>query len=172
MRSILRPSEPQRRRRRVEDVDVTLWRILVSHPKGEDSWAAPDYAPILGPAREPLREFLVEREAYLAGETSEWLVPYRCPGGAIVSWDDSLLLELKADLAEASGVRFSLKTFRATFGQMSVDRGVAIEKVSRAMRHKSTKTTEAFYARIRSENAFVDLERAFERPVVRLDGSR
>jgi len=61
-------------------------------------------------------------------------------------------------------VRSSLKTFRATFGQVSIDRGASIEKVSGATRHKMTETTEAYYTRVRSEMVFVDLERAFERP--------
>lgn len=34
-----------------------------------------------------------------------------------------------------------------------------------AMRHKNTQTTEQFYARIRRDAAFFEIERAFERPV-------
>ncbi len=33
------------------------------------------------------------------------------------------------------------------------------------LRHKSTKTTEAYYARIRAEGAFAEIERAFEAQV-------
>jgi len=57
-------------------------------------------------------------------------------------------------LVKASVVRFSLKDFRSTFLQDAKDRGVNIGPVSRAMRHSSTATTEAFYARIRSQAAF------------------
>ncbi len=31
---------------RLKDLDLARGRILVSHPKGEGSWAAPDYAPV------------------------------------------------------------------------------------------------------------------------------
>jgi hypothetical protein len=33
------------------------------------------------------------------------------------------------------------------------------------MRHRTIKTTEQFYAFIRSENAFAEINEAFERPV-------
>lgn len=72
-----------------------------------------------------------------------------------------------SQLVKASGVRFSPKDFRSTFAQDAKDRGVNIEAVSRAMRHKSTKTTEAYYARIRPEAAFRELREAFLNPVVR-----
>jgi len=55
-------------------------------------------------------------------------------------------------------VAFHLKTFRATFGQAAKDRGASIEAVSRALRHRSTRTTEQYYARIRTETAFQELE--------------
>ena len=79
---------------------------------------------------------------------------------------------LKGEIARASGVTFSLKTFRATFAQTLSDRGVPIEKVSRALRHSSTETTEAFYARIRASDAFRDISKAFDLPEVRLSDRR
>lgn len=86
-----------------------------------------------------------------------------------MSWDDAVLLKLKGELQERSGVRFSLKTFRATFAQFAKDRGVKGEAVSRAMRHASTLTTERYYARLRANDAFREIERAFEKPIVRVD---
>jgi hypothetical protein len=55
--------------------------------------------------------------------------------------------------------------FLVTFAQAAVDRGAPIEAVSRALRHESTKTTEAYYACIRAEGACAEIEEAFERPV-------
>jgi integrase len=74
-----------------------------------------------------------------------------------------MLRKLKGELERVSGVRFHLKTFRATFAQLAKDNGASIEAVSRALRHASTKTTEAYYARIRGEAAFRELETAWER---------
>ncbi len=64
---------------------------------------------------------------------------------------------MAADLRSSSGVRFAMKDFRSTFAQVASDHGVSIEAVSRAMRHKSTKTTERYYARMRPERAFKEL---------------
>ena len=43
--------------------------------------------------------------------------------------------------------------------------GATIETVARAMRHKTTKTTKRYYARIRADSAFAEIERGFGRPV-------
>lgn len=155
----LRPKEI--RLARVADVDMKRWRILVSHPKGEGSWAAPDYAPILPSAREATVDFFLDRTDYLDRTVCEWLVPYRRVSSEIGPWSEPLLRKLKAELARASGVEFHLKTFRATFAQQVKDAGVHIEAVSRALRHKSTNTTEAYYARLRADDAFRQIEEAF-----------
>ena len=156
---------------RLKDLEIAKGRVLVAHPKGEGSWAAADYAPILAPALPAIEDFLAARESYLGGEEREWLVPYRRLSGELGSWSDPMLGQLKAEIARRSGVAFSLKTFRATFAQMAKDRGVPIEAVSRALRHRTTKTTEAYYARIRADDAFREFERAFARPAVRLEPS-
>ncbi len=162
----LRPKEI--RLARLTDLDPERWTLTVAHPKGEGSWAAAGAeAPILPFARDAVRDFLDERRAFLAGEDHEALIPYRRFDGTLDYWPAAMLRKLKAEIARLSGVRFSLKTFRATFAQMAKDRHVPIESVSRAMRHGSTKTTERFYARIRAEDAFRELERAFETPEVR-----
>jgi len=40
--------------------------------------------------------------------------------------------------------------------------------VSRALRHMSTDTTEAFYARIRADDAFRGIDRAFDLREIRV----
>ena len=73
--------------------------------------------------------------------------------------------QVRMSISEPVDCRRGLKTFRATFAQNAKDNGASIEAVSRAMRHRTTKTTEAYYARIRADSAFAEIERAFERPV-------
>ena len=81
-----------------------------------------------------------------------------------------MLRKLNAELQERSGVSFrGLKTFRAAFAQRAIDGGVRVEAVSRAMRHGSTKTTEAYYARIRADDVFAEVERALARPPLRVE---
>lgn len=163
----LRPKEI--RLARLCDLELDKRRVLVSHPKGEGSWAAPDYAPILSFVREAVTDFLAEREAYLGGESCEALIPYRRVSGEIGPWSEAMLRKLKAQMERVSGVRFHLRTLRPTFAQTAKDARVSIEAVSRALRHGSTRTTEAYYARIRGDDAFREIERAFERPVVKLE---
>src|SRR3989442_9901116 len=76
----LRPKEV--RLAKLADVDLTKGLILVSAPKGDGSWAAPDFARIPPVARQAFADFLAERTEYLAGEACEWLIPLRGLHGA------------------------------------------------------------------------------------------
>src|SRR2546428_2776745 len=69
---------------RLKDLDLAKGRILVAHPKGEGSLAAPDYGPVPAFVHPALEDFLEARHAYLGGAESEWLLPYRLGSGA--SW--------------------------------------------------------------------------------------
>ncbi len=53
----------------------------------------------------------------------------------------------------------------AALAQRAIDAGARTDAVSRAMRRDSTKTTEAYCARLRVDHAFGEIERAFARPV-------
>ncbi len=155
----LRPKEV--RLARLEDLDLQKWRILVSHPKGEQVWAAPAFAPILPPGRQALADFLRERSEYLDGQNSDLLIPLKRPDGTVTEWSDAYMRRMKGFLERATGIRFSLKTFRSTFAQTAKNRGASIEAVSKALRHKNTVTTERYYARMTDDNAFAELEEVF-----------
>jgi len=163
----LRPKEI--RLARLKDLDLATWTISVAHPKGEGAWApAGNVAPILPSAQQATLDYLEERKAFLAGTDHEALLPFRRWDGPLDYWPEASLRKLKGEIVRASGVRFSLKTLRATFAQLAKDHGAPIEAVSRALRHGSTKTTETYYARIRPADAFAELRRVFETPQVRL----
>ena len=152
------------RRARIQDVDLESWQILVVHPKGINNWATESTAPILPPGRKPLLDFLGERRAYLQehGYTEcEPLFPFISVSGKLGYWSEGMWGKVKAMAKEHSGIEFNIRILRATFGQICKDRGAPIESVSKAMRHRTTKTTEIYYARIRTEHAFRDLENAF-----------
>ena len=68
---------------------------------------------------------------------------------------------LVGEIERMAGVRFKIKDFRPTFAQLNKDRNVGIEAVSKMLRHRTTRTTELFYARIRDEKAFAEAERAW-----------
>ncbi len=176
---------------RLVDVNVRKRRVLVTHPKGEGVWASDEeVAALLPEAAQAFQDFLPEREKYLAGENSDWLIPLRKmeqlkepdADGKMVPvvngwveiigpWTDTVLRKLAADLRERTSprkedrVEFSWKTMRATFGQRRRDEGARIDEVSRAMRHASTKTTEEFYARVDADAALDAVLKAHSRPV-------
>ncbi len=162
----LRPKEV--RLAKLADVDLSKGFWFVSAPKGAGKWAAPDFAHIPPVARQAFVDFLQERSAYLAGEESEWLLPLRKDnlGQEVGAASEDWLRHLKAEVAGLSGVRFrGWKSMRSTYCQMAIDAGASISAVSKAMRHGSTLTTELYYGRLRTEKAFAEIDRAFERPV-------
>lgn len=149
---------------RLQDLDTENWTIYVAHPKGEHRWAHPQTAPILQPARRAILEYLVERREYLADcgvSECEPLVPAACMNHRMSYWSDGMWTKAKADAVKWTGIPFRLQELRATFAQMCKDRGAPIEAVSRALRHTSTRTTETYYARIRPDHAFRELEKVF-----------
>ena len=152
------------RRARLEDLSIDTWTIIVAHPKGESSWAVASPAQILPPARATVIKFLKDRERYLADfgtKCCEALVP-KVTDGTADYWTDGMWGKIKARAERWSGIKFRMQTLRATFGQMCIDWGGRPDAVSRALRHKTTRTTEIYYARIRPDHAFRLLEQAYD----------
>lgn len=146
----------------VSCVDLAKRMVLVCHPKGEGKYAAShrEYAPLGEAAVQPFLDFIQEREAFLSGETHEALIPFRHDDGRLDFWPQAMLGKLKRRIEELSGVRFQIRTFRATFGQRALDGGAHVQAVSRSMRHRSTTTTERYYARVRPDPAFAEVREA------------
>ena len=149
---------------RLEDLNIDTWTIVVAHPKGEGSWAVAAPAVILLPARSTVTEFLSARIRYLTSagvRECEALVP-KVTNGVAGYWTDGMWGKLKAKAERWCGIRFRMQTLRATFGQMCIDWGGRPDAVSRALRHKTTRTTEIYYARIRADHAFRILDEAYD----------
>jgi integrase len=152
------------RRARVQDLDTINWSILVIHPKGEGIWSSAETALVLPPARQAVLDSLERRREYLelhgVGEC-EPLAPRAYSSGKMDYWTDALWGKVKAKSEKRTGMRFSIGELRATFAQMCIDKGASLWAVSRALRHKSCLTTELYYARMRPEKAFQELEGLF-----------
>jgi integrase len=152
------------RRTRLKDLDTDSWTILVAHPKGESRWAVASPAQILPPARSTVIDFLKKRDRYLSASgvgESEALVP-KVTERVADYWTDGMWGKIKAKAEKWSGIKFRIQTLRATFGQMCIDWGCRPDAVSRALRHKTTRTTELYYARIRADHAFRLLEQEYD----------
>jgi len=115
--------------------------------------------------------YLLERDRYLRRHhhpDAEPLIPY-CP----TSWHRKVRYfhqaewsKLKKQIQEAAGLRFKWKDFRSTFAQTCIDNGAKVESVSRLLGHSSTKTTEAYYGRIRNDKAMEEVAKALEKQVI------
>jgi integrase len=163
----MRPSEL--RLAKLKDLDLARQEIIVSSPKGQGAWASgTETAPMMPGADLLVRAYLEARADHLRTHgidpgQAESLFPYITEGKANY-WSQAMWGKFKHEIEIVSGVRFRFKDLRPTFGQLAKDKGAPIEVVSKCLRHSSTKTTETWYARIRSENAFSQLRRLWEAP--------
>jgi len=157
---------------RLSDLDTARWTLSVEHPKGEGAWAAPGERIAIFPSVRPhVLDFLEARarrvrDLGLEAEQVEPLIPN--DRGAFYSEAGWRRRRLKT-FREAGIERANFRILRPSFAQRLKDRGAPIEAVSKALRHSSTATTERFYARIRTERAWDDLEHLWEAPVVKVN---
>ncbi len=168
----LRPTEA--RMARFKDLDTVRWTIRVAVPKGLGRYATADQeSPVMPDARPVLLDYLDIRAASLRKlgrdpETVEALFSFwnRCStrNPIVGYWRPSSWRDLKQAIEKESGITFRWKDLRPTFAQEAKNRGAPIEAVSRALRHSSTAVTEAWYARIRAEDAFDALQEAWTTP--------
>ena len=161
----LRPSEL--RTLKYTDVDTKNWVITVSHPKGEKSNGKKRLVAILPHVREDVIQYLRERQLYLQKhglpETVEPLIP-TVRNAKVYYWSDAKLRKVKGKIQRLAGIEFKLKDYRSSFCQIAIDLGAELSAVSKMMGHKTTKTTETYYGRIRDISAIKEIERAFSEP--------
>lgn len=151
----------------LEDLDTAKWTIFVRHPKGEKRYARQRTAPILPPARDAVKKYLQARHKRIEakGIVTDALIPANHGGFYSSNGFREMKARLEklvnADINNEKKLTFNLKTFRTTFCQQSIDRGAKIDSVAVVMGHSSTKTTETFYGRMRTDKALDDLNRAW-----------
>ena len=165
----LRPSELRRARR--IDLDTTSWEMFVAHPKGEDKYGVKRTVPVLPPARPYVLEYLKQRSEHLAKygipeNQCDQLIPRFVRGRKETAYYTLTALHvLKYEIEAIAGISFKLKTFRATYGQMNLDRGAKLDRVSRLMGHSNTATTERFYCRVKDRAAFEEINEIWEEKI-------
>jgi integrase/recombinase XerD len=159
---------------RLSDLNMSAWTLSIAHPKGEGAWASAGERVAVFPSLRPyVLDFLDARamrlrDLGLAPETVEPLIP----NGSGGYYTDAGWRAMRLKVFREAGIeRTAYRTLRPSFAQKLKDRGAPIETVSRALRHSSTATTERFYARIRTERAWDELERIWEAPVVRVNSA-
>jgi integrase len=148
----------------VEDLNTGSWKFRVRHPKGEMRYGKKRDTLVLPPARQAVLRYLVARERYLmeAGLSGAAPLVLKIEGGKAGYYSENRLRIIKTKLEKASGVKFTIKDFRSTFTNLCLDRDSSLlSDVSRALGHKDTRTTEAYYVKINVGAALGRLEQAF-----------
>jgi len=148
------------------DLNDVKWTIWVRHPKGERRYGVQRTAPIPPPIRPIVRQYLKARKKQLIKygfDECEQLIPKITPSGTDY-YSDKTIWYLKHKISELAGTDFKIKDFRATFAQVHIDRGVQLQAVSKAMGHRTTQTTERYYARIRDVSMFKQINGVWQEP--------
>lgn len=144
----------------VDDIDLEKEQITVREPKGKNKYADIRWVPVMNNLKPLIRRYLNEREKYLSKHNAsdiKSLIPAIGKNGKGKPIDSRALRTIKSRIEnvvkEEYGVSFTLHTFRGTYGQLLLDQGAPIEVVSKLLGHKTTKTTELHYSRVRDKIA-------------------
>jgi len=155
------------------DLSTEHWKLTVMHPKGEGAWGSPRKAMVVPAGRPQIEEFLAMRareyeKRGLHDGNEAPLVPCFRADGTVTHWSSTYALQVKGKLEASLGLSFDFRMLRRAFGQNAIDRGARIDSVSVALGHKTTRTTETYYARRKEEQAFADIEEAWLAPRAQL----
>ncbi len=169
----LRPGE--HRRAEFVDLDTKKWTFFVRHPKGEGSWGRKVHIPIAPHLRKPTLDYLEKRKKRLEElgiQNCTALIPnLHFKKGMGEEYTEQSYGNIRRDLEEASGIAFDFRILRRCAGQFLRDRGVPIDVISKILRHRTTRTTETYYARIRDTQAYGEVEAAWSsRPLASQGG--
>lgn len=112
-----------------------------------------------------VRDYLEVRKELLAQKgiaKAEPLIPAISPKGVGI-YIQQAFGRLKNEVMKEANISFKWKDFRPSGGQLALDAGVAIDQVSRSMRHASTQTTERYHCRTRADAAMANVNAAYNR---------
>ncbi len=150
----------------LEDLDLMKGRFFVRYPKGEGSWASPQWISIVREDLIPfLERYLQAREEHLSRKgvkEHHALFPAVGYGNKTGFYTTSNLNRIKRNLEKRTGVDFCIKDLRPTMASLTVDMDpMLLNDVSSQLRHESTKTTTRYYAEIKVDKAGERLKRAW-----------
>ena len=160
----LRPGEL--RLAKISDLDLKRGTLHAEEVKGKDRYGEPRTAAIQPDGLPFLRRYVKARAAAVAkkGSTNDALFPTMCDwrdGDGVYSQQG--LSRLREIVSKETGVVFDGRACRRTYGQTSIDEGVPLDAVSRMLGHRTTKTTETYYARRTNEAAINEAQKIWDR---------
>lgn len=150
----------------LEDLDLKRGRFYVRYPKGEGSWASPQWISIVREDLTPfLERYLVARKAHLSSKgvkEHHALFPAIGYGNRTGFYTPSNLNRIKRNIEKRTGVEFRIKDLRPTLASQTVDMDSSLlNDISSQLRHESPKTTSRYYAEIKVDKAGERLKRAW-----------
>lgn len=143
----------------LSDLNVDNWTLRIRHPKGEGSYGGERIVPIPEDIRPVVKTYLDARWAWLHSrkvQDSGALFFAMDAGHGFMS--SNSVRRIKDKVALDVGVKFEIRDCRRAFGQRYLDHGADLTSVSIAMGHKTTRTTEVYYARVTDEMAIQNLQ--------------
>jgi integrase/recombinase XerD len=150
----------------LEDLDLKRGIFYLRHPKGEGSWASPQWISNVREDLAPfLRQYLLARETHLTSKgvkEHHALFPAVGYGNRTGIYTASNLNRIKRNLEERTGVEFRIKNLRPNMAIQTVDMDpTLLNDVSSQLRHESPKTTSRYYAEIKVDKAGERLRKAW-----------
>lgn len=154
---------------RMEDLNLEEELFYVRHPKGEGSYGARQWIPIIRKDMIPrIRTFLDERERALEaiGITSPYLFTNT---SSMAPYGLKTMRTWKGMIEVRVGFKFKLKSFRSSYATITYSfGGIEIkDAISKQMRHSSTHTTEAYYIAYEMEEAKKRLTEEWKKSEIR-----
>ncbi len=148
----------------INDIHIRdgTWTVDVLHPKGEGKYGEERETSIHPDAYPFLKRYFVARAKHIKaiGATTHALFLGTVPTDGYLASNTTRMYADK--VSKETGIDVDLRKCRRTYGQRLVDSKVAISVVSVAMGHKSTRTTEQHYARVKQADVLEEIDRAFK----------
>lgn len=159
----MRPVEMQHAR--IENLNLIDGVIYVDVVKGQGTYGEPRYIPIHPAGLKILSRYVAARNKRYGNRG--YLFTSKETADRPISTNS--LRKYKADVVNAVSYDFDFREGRRTFGQMLIDEGVSVEDVAVIMGHRTSRTTENYYARRTQKSAMINVFTIWEKRRQELD---
>jgi integrase len=157
----MRPVEIQHAR--IENLDLKKGVIYVDVVKGQGSYGEPRYIPIHPAGLTILTRYVQVRNARWGNGG------YLFRSNVDKPLSTNMLRRYKNAVQEAVSHKFDFREGRRTFGQLLIDEGASVEDVAVIMGHRTSRTTENYYARRTQRSAITNVFKIWEKRRKELD---
>ena len=140
-----------------DNLDLDEGMIYVSVVKGRGTYGEPRTVPIHPDGLPILRKYVEARDKSIKG--SDYLFPTATHDRPLAS---NSLRRFKRRVEQELDCEITFQSGRRTYGQWLIDDSIPAETVSLNMGHRTSRTTETFYARQRESVAIEITKKAWE----------